>query len=216
MDMQLNDNVFDQLTADRDHTRQTAGLAAMIAHSSEQSFGLGWPGHCQAENGERTKTPLSTHLSIDLAVDSAATAHGRLRSSSYARPRRRPVNIRAAKKPSSPAPGGVAEHTSIEIAYRVALSLMEREQITLARKALDCFSCRAGMRSDRHQTAQYAGGTRNKNEPEARYRQDIRLSMDTRSRSGLPRSMGCVGQRGTTRRPQRHSANYWIVLSRYA
>ena len=55
MDIQLNNNVFDQLTVGRDYTRQTAALAAMMVHSSEQSFGLGWPGHRQAENGERTK-----------------------------------------------------------------------------------------------------------------------------------------------------------------
>ena len=67
---------FDQLTDDRDYSRQTAGLAAMIAHSPDQSFGLGWPGHCQAENGERTKNAALAHSSIDLVVESAGTLMG--------------------------------------------------------------------------------------------------------------------------------------------
>ena len=55
MDTQFNHNVFDQLTAGRDYTRQTAALAAMMLHGSEQSFGLGWTEKCHAENGEREK-----------------------------------------------------------------------------------------------------------------------------------------------------------------
>ena len=57
----------------------------------------------------------------------------------------------------------------MEITYRVALSLMEREQITLARKALDSLPVGPARRSDDYQTAQNARGTHNKDEPEARY-----------------------------------------------
>ena len=134
MDMQLNNNVFDQLTVDRDHTQQTAGLAAMMSHSSEQSFGLGWPGQCQAGNGERTKNAALAHSSIDLLVESAGTPMG---SCLAFQCKAWPLagKHRAEQKKPLPALGLVAEH--IEITYRVALSLMEREQITLARKALD-------------------------------------------------------------------------------
>ena len=134
MDIQLNNNVFDQLTADRDYSRLAAGLAARMAHNPDQSFGLGWPGHCQAENGERTKNAALAHSSIDLVVESAGTPMGScLAFQCKAWP---PAGKhRAERKKPSPAPGLVTEH--IEITYRVALSLMEREQITLARKTLD-------------------------------------------------------------------------------
>jgi hypothetical protein len=132
MDM-LNNNVFNQLASDRDYSRQAAGLAATRVHSSEQSFGLGWPGHCQAENGERTKNAALAHSSIDLVVELAGTLMG---SQCKAWPHYMQAGKhRADQKNPSPAPGLVTEH--IEITYRVALSLMEREQITLARKTLD-------------------------------------------------------------------------------
>jgi hypothetical protein len=135
MDMQLNNNVFNQLASDRDYLRQAAGLAATRVHSSEQSFGPGWPGQYQAENGERTKNAALAHLSIDLLVESAGTAVG---SCLVVECKAWPTGgkHRAEQKNLWPAPGGTAEHTSVEIAYRVALSLMESEQITLARKAL--------------------------------------------------------------------------------
>ena len=134
MDLQLNNNVFNQLTADRDYSRQAAGLAATKMHSLEQSFGLGWPGYCQAENRERTKNAALAHSSIDLVVESAGTPMGNcLAFQCKAWPLA--GKHRAEPKKTSPALGLVAEHR--EITYRVALSLMEREQITLARKALD-------------------------------------------------------------------------------
>ena len=134
MDTQLNNNVFDQLTASRDYTRQKAALAVRIAHPSEQSLGLGGPGPCPTENGDRTKNAALARSSIDLVVESAGTPMG---SCLAFQCKAWPLagKHRAEPKKISPALGLVAEH--IEITYRVALSLMEREQITLARKALD-------------------------------------------------------------------------------
>lgn len=140
MDMRLNNDVFDQLTTGHGHTRHTAGLAAMMAsHRSEQSFGLGWSGYRQAENGERTRNAALAHSSIQLVVKFAGTLMGSclpcLPSQCKAWPP--PGKYRADQKNPSPSPGGAAKHTSLEITYRVVLSLMEREQITLARKTLD-------------------------------------------------------------------------------
>jgi hypothetical protein len=134
MATQVNNDVFDQLTAGRDYSRQAAGLAATRVHSSEQSFGLGWPEHCRAGNGERTKNAALAHSSVDLVVESAGTPIGSCLAF-QCKDWPPAGKHRAEQKKPSPAPGGAAEH--IEITYRVALSLMEREQITLARKVLD-------------------------------------------------------------------------------
>jgi hypothetical protein len=135
MTTQLNNSdVFHQLPGGGEYTRHIAGLAAMMGHGIDQSLGLGSPQHRQAENGERTKNAALTHSPIDLTLDLAGPFIGDCgtflcKASSPA------GKHRADQSPSSPATGLVAEH--IEITYRVALSLMEREQITLARKALD-------------------------------------------------------------------------------
>jgi hypothetical protein len=133
MNIQPNNNVFDQLTASRDYTRHTAELAAMMAYSSEQSFGWGWPRHCQAENGERTKNVALAPSSIHLAVESTGTL---MEGLAFQRKEWPPVGkYKVGQRKPSPSPGVTAE--SIEITYRVALSLMDHEQIILARKALD-------------------------------------------------------------------------------
>jgi len=129
MTNQLNNNVFDQLAVSRDYSRQKAVLAARIAHTLEQSFGLGWPGQHQAENGERTKNMTLTLASIRPAAESAGSfiesqCKGWLPANKH----------RAGQKQISSAPVVAAE--IMEITYRVALSLMENEQVTLARKAL--------------------------------------------------------------------------------
>jgi hypothetical protein len=130
MDVQLNNNVFDQLTASRDYPRQKAALAARMAHTSEQFFGLGWPRPCPDENGERTtKAALAPSL-IHFVTKSVPTL-----MESQCKEWLPASKQRAGQKKPSPAIGLVAEH--MEITYRVALSLMEREQITLARKVLD-------------------------------------------------------------------------------
>lgn len=131
MAIQLN-NVFDQLTADRAHARQTAGLAAMMVHGSEQSFGLGWSRHRRAENGERTRNAALAHSSIDLVMESGANwlVFQCKALPSYVQSARRRVG-------QSPVPSDAQERTSLETTYRVVLSLMEREQISLARKTLD-------------------------------------------------------------------------------
>jgi hypothetical protein len=132
MDTQPNNNVFDQMAAGRDYTRQTAGLAAMV-HSPVQSFGLDWPGQCRAENGERTKNVALALESIRPVVESAGTLMG----GCLAFPRKE--WLPAGKHPTGqkePSPHLGAAAKNIEIPYRVALSLMESEQITLARKAL--------------------------------------------------------------------------------
>jgi hypothetical protein len=129
MTNQLNNNVFDQLAASRDYPRQKAVLAARIAHTLEQSFGLGWLEQCQAENGERTKNMTLTLASIRPATESRGSfiesqCKGWLPANKH----------RAGQKQISSAPVVAAE--IMEITYRVVLSLMESEQITLARKAL--------------------------------------------------------------------------------
>jgi hypothetical protein len=131
MDIQFNNNVFDQLIHGRDYARKSAVLAARMEPSPEQSVGLDWPRHYQAENGERTKNATLALASISLAVESA-------RSWLASQLNEWPADkYRADQKKSLPPPSEVGERTSIEIAYRVALSLMEREQIPLARKVLD-------------------------------------------------------------------------------
>ena len=129
MDTQLNNNVFDQLTASRDYTRQTAALAAMMLHGSEQSFGLGWMEKCHAENGERTKNVALARPFIHFAVETTAT----LMESQCKELLPASKHPAGQKEPSS-ALGVVAQN--MEITYRVALSLMESEQVSLARKAL--------------------------------------------------------------------------------
>jgi len=129
MTNQLNNNVFDQLTASSDYTRQTAALVAMMVHGSEQSFGLGWPGQRQAENGERKKNMSLTLASIRPATESGGSfiesqCKGWLPASKH----------RAGQKQILSAPGVATE--IMEITYRVVLSLMGSEQVTLARKAL--------------------------------------------------------------------------------
>jgi hypothetical protein len=138
MDIQLNNNVFDQMAAGRDYTRQLAGLAARMVHSSEQSFGLGWSGY-QTGNGERTKNVALALASVHPTAASAGTLM--LSQCKECLPASKQ---RAGQEKPSPAPGVAAEN--MEITYRVALSLMEREQITLARKALD--SLPVGQLSD--------------------------------------------------------------------
>jgi len=135
MDIQSNNNVFDQLTSGRNYARQPAGLAARMAQSPEQSVGLGWPRHYQAENGEQTKNVALALASIPLAVESPGTLVGSWLASQL---EEWPAGKYRAerRKPLLP-PNEAGQRTSIEIAYRVALSLMEREQIPLARKALD-------------------------------------------------------------------------------
>jgi hypothetical protein len=138
MDIQLKNNVFDQMAAGQDYTRQLAGLAAMMVHSSEQSFGLGWPGY-QTGNGERTK-----NIALALAsVHPIAASVGTLMLS-QCKEWLPASKQRAGQNKPSPAPGVAAEN--MEITFRVVLSLMEREQITLARKALD--SLPVGQLSD--------------------------------------------------------------------
>jgi len=130
MDVQLNNNVFDQLTSSRDYIREKAALAARIAHSSDQSFGLGWPGPCPDENGERTRKAALARSFIHFVKEPAATfmesqCEKSLPASKHS----------VGQKEPPPAQGVAAEN--MEITYRVALSLMESEQITLARRALD-------------------------------------------------------------------------------
>ena len=139
MAIQLNNDVFHQLTGGGKYTRHIAGLAAMMGHSLDQSLGLGSPQHRQAENGERTKNAALTHSPIDLTLELAGTLIGdcgafQCKASPPA------GKHRADQNPSSPALGGAAEHTHVATTYRVALSLMEREQIALARKTLDALS----------------------------------------------------------------------------
>jgi hypothetical protein len=129
MDTQLNHNVFDQLTIDRDRTRQTAALAARIAHPSEESFGLGWPRPSPAENGERARESALARSFIHFVKESAATFN-----ESQCKESLPAGKGPAGQKEPSPSLGVAAKN--IEIIYRVALSLMESEQITLARKAL--------------------------------------------------------------------------------
>ncbi|HXV78289.1 MAG TPA: hypothetical protein VEG60_00270 [Candidatus Binatia bacterium] len=134
MDIQFNNNVFEQVTPGRDYTRQPAGLPARVAPSPKQSVGLGWPRHYQAENGERTEDVLLALLSNPLAVESAGTFVGN--SLVFQCSKWPPASkYRADQKNPSPALGTTTERT--EIMYRVILTLMEREQIPLARKALD-------------------------------------------------------------------------------
>ena len=128
MDVQLNHNVFDQLTASRDYIRQKAALAARIAHPSDQSFGR-WPGPCPDENGERTRKAALARSFINLVKEPAATLI-ESQCQEWLPATKWPVGH---KEPSTPS--GV-EAQNIEMTYRVALSLMENEQITLARKAL--------------------------------------------------------------------------------
>lgn len=135
MNTQLNHNVFDQSTAARDRGQRVVGLATIIPNGFQQSFGLAWPEKSQAENGERTRIAALARLSIHFAVRSVATL-----MESQCKEWLPPGKHRASPKEFSPAPGVVVE--DIEIAYRVALSLVEREQITLARKALDALPVR--------------------------------------------------------------------------
>jgi hypothetical protein len=128
MDVQLNNNVFDQMAAGRDYARQLAGLAARMVHSSEQSFGLGWPGY-QTGNGERTKNLALALASVHPIAASAGTL-----MLSQCKEWLPASKQRAGQK--EPSPGLDVAAKNIEITYRVALSLMESEQITLARKAL--------------------------------------------------------------------------------
>jgi hypothetical protein len=137
MAIQLNNNAFDQSTADRDHIRQTAALAAIMAHSSEQSFDLRWPEKSQAESRERIKKAAVAHSSIHLPLELAGSLMGScLAFECKALPPSAQAELRTGQKTSS-APGGAAEQTALEVTRRVVLSLMEREQITSARKALD-------------------------------------------------------------------------------
>jgi hypothetical protein len=129
MDVQLNNNVFDQLTAKPDYTRQKAALAARMAHTSEQSFGLAWPGPCLDETGERTRKAALARSFIHFVKESATTLT-ESRYKEWLPASKHP----ASQKEPSPALGVAAKN--MEITYRVALSLMESEQITLARKAL--------------------------------------------------------------------------------
>jgi hypothetical protein len=133
MDIQLNNNVFDQLTAGRDYTRQTAALAAMMVHGPEQSFGRGWPGHGEAENGERTKKVALALESIGPVVELAGTPMGRCLA--FQRKEWLPAGKQPVGQKEHSLALGVAA-TNMEIVYRVALNLIESEQITLARKAL--------------------------------------------------------------------------------
>jgi hypothetical protein len=126
---QQNNNVFDQLAASRDYTRHMAELAARMVHSSEQSFGLGRPGY-QTGNGERPKNVALALASVHPTAASAGTLM--VSQCKECWPASKQL---AGQNNPSPAPGVAVEN--MEITYRVALSLMEREQITLARKALD-------------------------------------------------------------------------------
>jgi Family of unknown function (DUF5678) len=130
MDVQLNNSAFDQLTASRDYTRQKAALAARIAHPSDQSFGLGWLEPGLVENGERTRKAALARSFIHFVTASTAT----LMESQCKE------WLPASKGPAvqkEPSPGLSVAASNMEITYRVALSLMEREQVSLARKALD-------------------------------------------------------------------------------
>jgi hypothetical protein len=129
MDTQLNNNVFDQLTASRDYTRQKAALAARIAHPSKQSFGLGWPGPCPTESGEGSRKAALARSFIHFVTESAATL-----MESQCKEWLPASKRHAGQKESSPGLSVAAKN--IEITYRVALSLMESEQVSLARKAL--------------------------------------------------------------------------------
>jgi hypothetical protein len=139
MDVQLNHNVFDQLPPSRDYTRQKAALAAKIAHPSEESFGLGWPRPSPAENGERARISALARSFIHFVKESAATFN-----ESQCKESLSAGKGPAAEKEPSLSLGVAAKN--IEIIYRVALSLMESEQITLARKALTALP--VGQQSD--------------------------------------------------------------------
>jgi|SRR5215467_6893821 len=128
MDIQLNNNVFDQMAAGRDYTRQVGVLAARIAHDPHQSFGMSWAGY-QTGNGDRTK-----NVTLALASVHPIAASGGSFIESQCKEWLPASKQRAGQKKPSAAPGVAAEN--MEITYRVAVSLMESEQITLARKAL--------------------------------------------------------------------------------
>ena len=102
MDTQLNNNVFDQMAAGRDYTRQLAGLAASMVHSSEQSLGLDWPGY-QTENGERTKNVALALASVHAIAASAGTL-----MLSQCKEWLPASKQRAGQKKPSPAPGVAA------------------------------------------------------------------------------------------------------------
>ena len=127
-------HTFDQSAANR--TRQAAELAATVARDLEQSIGLGWWEQFQARSGELTKAVAGLAHSIDVVMELSAgryLAFACKASRSYGQEGR----YHALPKNPSLLSGGAAEHASLEIAYRVVRSLMEREQIALARKTLD-------------------------------------------------------------------------------
>ncbi|MGH7845164.1 MAG: hypothetical protein ACREQW_08350 [Candidatus Binatia bacterium] len=124
-------NTFDQLTAASDHTRQV-GFAAMMARRSQQSVGLGWSTYRRAENGERTKSAALSHSSIDLVMKWGA--HW-LVFECKALPGCFQTSTRRVDR--GPFVTDAQERTRLETTYRVVRSLMEREQIALARKTLN-------------------------------------------------------------------------------
>jgi hypothetical protein len=125
-------NSFDQSPVDRDRARQSAALAAIMSHSSEPRVGLRWREHCRVGSGGPETAPAVAHSSIDFVMKLGGNwlvFECKALPSYVQTARRRMVQ--------GVVPSDAHERTPLETTYRVVLSLMEREQITLARKALD-------------------------------------------------------------------------------
>jgi len=124
-------SVFEQSTSKRDLARQAAGLAAIKSYSSNQSVGVGlWD--CRTGSGKTAAALAAAHSHFDLVAklaDSWLLCECKAASPSHAQ-------IALQQNPSAVLRGN-GETALLAIVYRVVISLMEREQITLARKTLD-------------------------------------------------------------------------------
>lgn len=125
---------FEQSSTERDLALQVAALAAMKSYSSSQSVGVSLWG-CRPGGGKTAAAIAAGYPQFDLVAKLA---------DSWLLCERKAASPSRAKIPPQQNRSDVlrdnGEATVLAIVCRVAISLIEREQINLARKILDALS----------------------------------------------------------------------------
>lgn len=132
-------DAFNQSTMNRDQARRASVLAMLLQHDLVQPVALGRQEYYARVRCEPTKPVLFSKPSLDimaLSPDLEGSYLACYEAETLPSPHQVDMS-RLFQKTSSPICHKKFEQIPVQAIYRVVLSLVEREQITLARKTLD-------------------------------------------------------------------------------